>query len=115
MSVELTLEQYKAIQEGAETWLASTRTAYTCAVIARYLFTETISIHRTKEATVIVYPLFNRWLKATGKKPLYKFNTSFIETYLVNSGEYDDANVQELRTEFMTWIVNLPEHKFNRE
>ncbi len=110
MSVELTLEQYKAIQEGAETWLASTRTAYTCDVIAGYLIAETVSTCRTSLTPYTMHPLFNKWLKATGKKPLYKFNMSFIEVYIINILKHgiDNSVLRELRTEFMEWLLVTP-------
>ncbi len=109
MTTKLTLEQYKAVQEGAETWLASTRTDYTCNAIANHLISKDVIVQRTSQTAILMYPLFNKWLKATGKKPLYKLNKSFIEAYLVNSGEYGDANVlQELRTKFMEWLLIVP-------
>ncbi len=117
MPVELTLEQYKAIQEGAKTWLASTRTDYTCSAIGNHLISKALIVRRTSQAPLLMYPLFHKWLQRNGQKFLYEFNYSFIEAYLLDrevlkNSMYDDR-LREMRTEFMEWLLAIPYSEIN--
>ncbi len=101
---KLTAVQYKAIQEGAQLWLNSDKSRFTCRAIREHICTDDVLYSRIFR---VMHELFKKWLKATGKTEPSIYTSLFINKYHKDTEEEQYKNaVKETRTEFMTWIVN---------
>ncbi len=116
----LTELEIKQIKQGAEHWLNDdTRELwmqYTCHTIRDYFVVPEYIL------TSVLRILWNKFLIENGSIPQTIAMSSFIEGWIEDQKLYaglaryeHKRKLPQMRKEFMTWIVNLPEHKFNGE
>ncbi len=105
-----TVQQYKLIQKGAQLWLDIGVNTYTCHTI------EQVFIEQGQAPTKVdmyMYTLWCQYLQDIGLAQPKKWNPSFIiyETNRPGGNRTDilewGKSTQEIRTQFMKWVVNL--------